>query len=588
MSLRIRPVSLRRRVVAVAGALGLLLLGGALALGVLLAANLGHGSHTASAAFGDGSAELHIDVTGVAACTTGTGAPKPTPPPTPDVKGTCNIAFPSTFTVNAYIDSIGAASYQAIAVTLTYAGAVTAKPVSNVSPLNPDVASWPDCVFAARTSGPGSINAGCVIGVPPAPNSTYVGEVFSATFDCTQAGTGTITMKHGSPNDTLIAIDPIVVHTDKGPDVLNINCSSATDTPTITPTRTSTPAGTVTPTATPTITPTPQPNDDEDGDGIAHSIDTLPKIYSENFSDVYLGGTTFGTIFHAPRMTLSVSDTSFPAGVRVVGSGTGGPAPVVAFCSPKFRTFISPGSDETITCASADVHMNAGSAVTWFGTLMSKLTSGANVRVTEPSSGVYNVTNNGASGVIVGGVPIASGASANGLVDTDQDGLANSAETTLGSNPSVSDSDGDGLTDGLELAMYGTSPLLTDSDSDGLSDPTEIGTYHTNPALADTDGDVCQDGAEAQTAVGSELSGGRRDPLNPWDYFNPTHDGKNRSDDMLAVQQHYGLHQGSPGYSNAFDRTYIGPNVWNLGPPNGSVTSVDMLEIQMQYHHDCA
>jgi hypothetical protein len=255
--------------------------------------------------------------------------------------------------------------------------------------------------------------------------------------------------------------------------------------------------------------------------------------------------------------------------------------------------------------------MNAGSAVTWFGTLISKLTSGADVRVTEPSPGVYDVTNNGASGVIVGGVAIASGASANGLIDTDQDGLANSAETSLGSNPSVSDSDGDGLADGLELAMYGSSPLLTDSDGDGLSDPTEIGTYHTSPALADTDGDglsdgvevntyhtspaladtdgdACKDGAELQTAVGSEMSGGQRDPLNRWDYFNPTHDGRNRSDDMLAVQQHYGLHQGSPGYSTDYDRTYIGPNLWNLGPPNGGVTSVDMLEIQIQYHHDCA
>jgi hypothetical protein len=296
-----------------------------------------------------------------------------------------------------------------------------------------------------------------------------------------------------------------------------------------------------------------------------HSIDTIPKLYSENFSDVYLGGLTYGTIFHAPGMTLAVSDVGFPNGVRVVGSGTGGPAPVVAFCSPKFRTYISPGSDVTITCASADVHMNAGSAVTWFGTLISNLTSGADVGVTEPSPGVYNVTNNGASGVTIGGVPIASGNSANGLLDSDQDGLANSAETSLGSNPSVADSDADGLTDGLELAMYGTSPVL-----------------------ADTDDDVCKDGAELQTASGSERTGGRRDPLNPWDYFNPTHDGKVRIDDMLAVIAHFGLNQGNPGYDVKYDRTGIGPNPWNLGPPDGKIRVGDILAIVAQYGHDCA
>jgi polyhydroxybutyrate depolymerase len=117
--------------------------------------------------------------------------------------------------------------------------------------------------------------------------------------------------------------------------------------------------------------------------------------------------------------------------------------------------------------------------------------------------------------------------------------------------------------------------------------------------LLDTDGDGCPDVKELQTAPGSEFSGGRRDPNNPWDYWNPTHDGKNRSNDILAVMQHY--HQDkylpsppnppntpNPQYDPATDRTYIGPNPWNLGPPDGVISSQDILLIMKQYHQDCS
>jgi hypothetical protein len=106
--------------------------------------------------------------------------------------------------------------------------------------------------------------------------------------------------------------------------------------------------------------------------------------------------------------------------------------------------------------------------------------------------------------------------------------------------------------------------------------------------VLDSDGDGCPNLAELQTTSGSELSGGRRDPLNPWDYFNPTHDGKNRVDDILAVVQHFGKNQGDAGYSSDFDRTYIGPNPWNLGPPDGHVTISDILAILVQFGHDCS
>jgi acyl-homoserine-lactone acylase len=99
-----------------------------------------------------------------------------------------------------------------------------------------------------------------------------------------------------------------------------------------------------------------------------------------------------------------------------------------------------------------------------------------------------------------------------------------------------------------------------------------------------TDGDGCSDSQELGP---DELLGGRRDPTNRWDYFNPTGDGENRVDDVLAVVDHYFLAEGEPGYSDNYDRSYVGPNDWNLGPPSGRVLVDDILHAVRAYFHDC-
>ena len=71
------------------------------------------------------------------------------------------------------------------------------------------------------------------------------------------------------------------------------------------------------------------------------------------------------------------------------------------------------------------------------------------------------------------------------------------------------DSDGDGLSDYLEINVFGTSPFLVDSDGDTIPDGTEafgLNGYLTAPALYDTDGDGVSDGAEIQNGT---------DPLDP-------------------------------------------------------------------------
>jgi len=112
-------------------------------------------------------------------------------------------------------------------------------------------------------------------------------------------------------------------------------------------------------------------------------------------------------------------------------------------------------------------------------------------------------------------------------------------------------------------------------------------------AADDLDGDGCQDVQEIMTAPGTEVGGGLRDPKNPWDYFNPTGDGQNRLDDILAVVAQYGEDETlpsdvpNPAYTSSTDRTYLGPDPWNLGPPNGRQNVADIIAARNSFIHDC-
>lgn len=96
---------------------------------------------------------------------------------------------------------------------------------------------------------------------------------------------------------------------------------------------------------------------------------------------------------------------------------------------------------------------------------------------------------------------------ATGAGNNDGDRLTNLQEQTLGSNPTLSDTDSDGLNDDLENGTGifngpgdpGSSPLLPDTDGDGLSDALEVSTANghiTDPNLTDTDGDNFSDPVE--------------------------------------------------------------------------------------------
>lgn len=91
--------------------------------------------------------------------------------------------------------------------------------------------------------------------------------------------------------------------------------------------------------------------------------------------------------------------------------------------------------------------------------------------------------------------------------DEDNDGLNNSFELEIGTDPWFSDTDRDGLSDGFEVNLFGTDPTDSDTDDDRLSDGDEFNLYGTDPLDNDTDDGNLLDGDEVL----------RDDPFDPLD-----------------------------------------------------------------------
>ncbi|MCJ8313883.1 MAG: PQQ-binding-like beta-propeller repeat protein, partial [Saccharospirillaceae bacterium] len=80
--------------------------------------------------------------------------------------------------------------------------------------------------------------------------------------------------------------------------------------------------------------------------------------------------------------------------------------------------------------------------------------------------------------------------------DEDMDSLSALQEFENKTDPTLIDSDFDGLNDNLEVLIYMTNPIKADTDSDGLNDYDEINSYSTSALLADSDNDGFSDGEE--------------------------------------------------------------------------------------------
>lgn len=80
--------------------------------------------------------------------------------------------------------------------------------------------------------------------------------------------------------------------------------------------------------------------------------------------------------------------------------------------------------------------------------------------------------------------------------------MTTGAETAVGT-----DTDGDGLSDVFEISI-GTDPNSTDSDRDGIEDGIEFRVLNTDPTNADTDGDGFSDGEELIGGFDPLIAGG--------------------------------------------------------------------------------
>lgn len=90
--------------------------------------------------------------------------------------------------------------------------------------------------------------------------------------------------------------------------------------------------------------------------------------------------------------------------------------------------------------------------------------SGADAFTYSASDGAESATASVAVTVMGGGPP----------VDSDGDGLTDDEERALGTDPNDPDTDGDTLSDGDEVTLYGTNPNEVDSDADGFRDDGEL------------------------------------------------------------------------------------------------------------------
>jgi hypothetical protein len=122
---------------------------------------------------------------------------------------------------------------------------------------------------------------------------------------------------------------------------------------------------------------------------------------------------------------------------------------------------------------------------------------------------------------------------------------------------------------------------------------------------SDPDRDGCTTAAEQQTQPGTQLTGGRRDPKHFWDFFDTpaapnARDGAVTAGDLARVVDRFGatgdaainplLAPPISGYHTAFDRSspLPGRDLWDLGPPDGSITAADIAFIVAQFGHTCA
>ncbi len=123
-----------------------------------------------------------------------------------------------------------------------------------------------------------------------------------------------------------------------------------------------------------------QPTQDTDGDGIFDNVDTQPTVFSNDFSDISLGGTTFGTISSRGNQCvgagtpsspcqLTVQEASMGAGILITSGPSGGLDPAtISVCGGASILSVPANTQLTVKCGTVTITVLMGTVgVTFVG-----------------------------------------------------------------------------------------------------------------------------------------------------------------------------------------------------------------------------
>jgi hypothetical protein len=453
----------------------------------------------------------------------------------PGAPGKCAFAAGSLLTLEMSVEDplpVDIPDYARIDFSLTYTGLTTDETTGNATFVPPgcinNVASYPVA---------GEARFRCEKDVGGA-NLTDTGVIVTNDFVC--AGSGDIIMVHGPADSNVDG------HYEHGTsEVLHINCPTPTPTttPTFTPTSTSTPTFTSTPKASPTPLGTPTPNPSAQGllsiDANCEEPFGPPKDANVETSR----NAVIGEVFHVCAFA------EFPAG----------------------------------SASGYQVKLHWGEDV---------------LGLNERSAGLNDWWH--LQPVALGGPP--NGAGVSQVTSPDDESGSDAfvqlqgidsaqANASVAYTGPVAQFEFVCQTHGwaiIELRDPGTASRFYDGALPVKASLTNALVACLEPQY-DSDADGCSNGQEMGL---NETLGGRRDPLYPWDYFNPGLDGTNRIPDITSVVSRYGQDLGQPGstYDTRYDRggPLPGANPWQFLPPDGTIRITDITAAVLSYGHDCA
>lgn len=243
---------------------------------------------------------------------------------------------------------------------------------------------------------------------------------------------------------------------------------------------------------------------------------------------------------------------------------------------PPLLTITSPSNNTPVNSSNITLHGTATDAGQGDNGISSvTINSNAAANSTANGSNTANWSYNAA---------LTSGTNNFTIIATDGSQNANQTTNVLVLNyiPFVVDTDGDGLDDSFEIAI-GTNPNLVDSDGDGRSDSQELGYdgdnsfYNQNTDTDPTDSDSDDDGF----SDGDEIAAGT-DPLDPMSH--PIPDGDINGDGLvdvadllLAMRIMNGQYMPTQAEQNRWD---VAPLVGGVPQPDGQNTVGDLVVLQ--------